>query len=97
MPFAVVHDRDAPAGRPPIATERDLNDRIARLAGADRVVVLEPDFEGVTRLRRHHHKPEQAWRRFAHLQPADVPEVLAQVVSLATGLAGGQREAARQQ
>jgi len=86
MPFVVVHDRDAPAGRQPNATERELNRRIAELAGADRVVVLEPDFEGVTGLRRHHHKPEQAWRHFADRRATDVPEGLRRVVEVATAL-----------
>src|SRR3546814_8644230 len=64
-----LHDRDAPAGRQPSVGERRLNEEIARLAGSEHVVVLEPDFEGVSGLRRHNHKPEQEiGRAHAELQ-----------------------------
>lgn len=95
IPFVVVHDRDAPAGRQPIATERELNARIAQLAGPGRVVVLEPDFEGVAGLQGHRHKPEQAWRHFADLRPADIPLGLRRAVDLAVGLTAPQRHRAR--
>ncbi|HEY9557316.1 MAG TPA: TOPRIM nucleotidyl transferase/hydrolase domain-containing protein [Acidimicrobiales bacterium] len=87
VPFCVVHDRDAPAGRQPSVGERRLNEEIARLAGSEHVVVLEPDFEGVSGLRRHNHKPEQAWRAFHGLTREAVPPPLARVVELAIGLA----------
>ncbi|HUZ84337.1 MAG TPA: TOPRIM nucleotidyl transferase/hydrolase domain-containing protein, partial [Gaiellales bacterium] len=61
VPFVVVHDRDAPAGRRPIAAERVVNRRIAEVAGGGRTVVLTPDFEGVAGLSGRSHKPERAW------------------------------------
>lgn len=87
----VIHDRDAAPGRLPIVTERRLNDVIATLVPPERLIVLEPDFEGVSGLHRHHHKPEQAWRRFRSLGPAEVPAPLARAVSLAVSLVDGHR------
>jgi predicted ATP-dependent endonuclease of OLD family len=60
IPYVVVHDRDAPAGRDPIPAERAVNDAIRRLVPAERTVVLEPDFEAVAGLHGHSHKPERA-------------------------------------
>ena len=53
VPYVVVHDRDAPAGREPIEAELKLNAQIPQSPGAARVVVLTPDFEGVAGLRGH--------------------------------------------
>ena len=83
VPFVVLHDRDAPAGKRPSPAERALNSLIRRTAGPDRTVVLEPDFEGVAGLRSHRHKPEKAWLRFRSLSEADVPPPLRQAVALA--------------
>jgi hypothetical protein len=88
VPFIALHDRDAPAGRHPTASERRLNDLIAEIAGADHTIVLAPDFEAVSALRGKSHKPEQAWRRFRNLVAAEVPEPLARVAALAVKLAG---------
>ena len=88
VPFVALHDRDAPAGRQPSVSERQLNTLIAEITGPENTVVLVPDFEAVSALRRKSHKPEQAWRRFRTLVAADVPEPLAKVVTLATTLAG---------
>lgn len=90
VPFVAVHDRDAPAGRQPIAAERALNALIAEVAGRERTIVLEPDFEGVAGLRGHRHKPERAWRRFASLPAAELPESLVRAAELALTL-GRQR------
>ena len=87
VPFLVLHDRDAPAGRQPVAAERALNHLIAEVAGRERTVVLEPDFEGVSGLRGHSHKPERAWRRFAQLAPSEIAPPLVRVVELAVRLA----------
>jgi hypothetical protein len=65
VPYVVVHDRDAPRGREPIPAERAVNAEIARTAGAERTIVLEPDFEAVAGLTGRSHKPERAWRSFA--------------------------------
>jgi predicted ATP-dependent endonuclease of OLD family len=74
VPCLVVHDRDAPPGRQPIPAERAVNAEIAEIAGAERTVVLEPDFEAVAGLVGHSHKPERAWRSFAvGGQPAPGP------------------------
>lgn len=87
VPHLVVHDRDAPAGARPSTAERALNALIARTAGRERTVVLEPDFEGVAGLRGNRHKPERAWTRFRSLTPDAVPAPLRRVAELAVSLA----------
>ena len=87
VPVVVIHDRDAPSGRKPIAAEQALNALIAEVAGESRTVVLEPDLEGVAGLKGRSHKPERAWRRFASLPTADIPEPLARAAELAVSLA----------
>jgi hypothetical protein len=89
VPAVAVHDRDAPSGAEPIDAERALNDLIADVVGAQRTVVLEPDFEGVSGLRGRSHKPERAWRRFTSLSGPEMPEPLVRAVELALGLARG--------
>jgi hypothetical protein len=86
IPYVVVHDRDAEPGREPIAGERIRNELIAEVAGRDRTIVLEPDFEGVASLRGHGHKPERARERFS--AGAEVPEPLRRAADLALRLAG---------
>jgi predicted ATP-dependent endonuclease of OLD family len=81
IPFVVVHDRDAEAGRQPIAAERAVNREILAAAGPDRIVELVPDLEAVAGLRGHSHKPEHASRRFASMAPAEVPASLAEAVT----------------
>jgi predicted ATP-dependent endonuclease of OLD family len=76
VPYVLVHDRDAPAGRRPIASERAVNAAIAAVAPPERVVVLEPDFEAVAGLHGHSHKPERAWRSFGSARLPDIPEPL---------------------
>jgi putative ATP-dependent endonuclease of the OLD family len=76
VPYVLVHDRDAPAGRRPIASERAVNAAIAAVAPPERVVVLEPDFEAVAGLQGHSHKPERAWRSFGNARLSDIPEPL---------------------
>jgi predicted ATP-dependent endonuclease of OLD family len=77
IPFVAVHDRDTrPSGRPPIPAERQLNQLIARTAGRERVVVLDPDFEGAAGLRGRKHKPEHAWEHFVHLDRRQMPRQL---------------------
>jgi len=96
VPFLVLHDRDAPAGRDPITSERRLNELLRSLVGDERVVELAPDFEAVAGLRRHRHKPEQAWRAFRALEAHDVPDALRRLVETATALtAAGHRSGAR--
>jgi predicted ATPase len=87
IPFVVVHDRDAEPGKHPIPAEVELNRLIARIAGRQRTVVLEPDFEGVTGLRGHSNKPERAWEHFSRPE-VSVPEPLERVVRLALDAAG---------
>jgi hypothetical protein len=82
IPFVVVHDRDAELGKEPIPAEVVLNQLIADVAGAERTIVLAPDFEGATGLRGHRNKPERAWEHFS--QPGvEVPEPLVRAVRLA--------------
>jgi hypothetical protein len=87
VPFVVVHDSDARPGGKPIAAERALNALIAEIAGEQRTVVLEPDFESVAGIKGHRHKPERAWRRFASLPPAEIPDPLRRAAELAVALA----------
>jgi predicted ATPase len=82
IPFVVVHDRDAEAGKRPIPAELELNRLIASIAGRARTIVLEPDFEGVTGVRGHSNKPERAWEHFS-TPGVEVPEPLARAVHLA--------------
>jgi ABC-type cobalamin transport system ATPase subunit len=84
IPFVVVHDRDAEAGRQPIAAERAVNQEILSAAGPDRIVELVPDLEGIAGLRGHSHKPEHASRRFASMTAAEVPVPLAEAVARIT-------------
>jgi ABC-type cobalamin transport system ATPase subunit len=84
IPFVVVHDRDAEAGRQPIAAERAVNQEILSVAGPDRIVELVPDLEGIAGLRGHSHKPEHASRRFAFMTAAEVPVPLAEAVARIT-------------
>lgn len=95
VPFVVVHDRDARSGRGPSPPERRINEALRSLAGQSRVIELTPDFEGVAGLRRHPHKPEQAWRHFRQLAASNVPEGLRRVVDKATPLAAGSRSPGR--
>jgi predicted ATP-dependent endonuclease of OLD family len=79
VPYLVVQDRDAPPGREPIPAERAVNAQIAQVAGPERTIVLEPDFEAVAGLEGRSHKPERAWRTFA-VEGRPVPEPLAEAV-----------------
>jgi predicted ATPase len=87
IPYVVVHDRDASEGRDPIPSERAVNSLIAEIAGQERTVVLEPDFEAVSGLKGHRHKPERAWRVFSSIDREHVPEPLAQAAELAVSFA----------
>jgi hypothetical protein len=89
VPFLAVHDRDAVPGKEPIAAERALNDLILRVAGRERTIVLEPDFEAVTGLVGHDNKPKRAWEHFVALRAAEVPQPLALVAERALALAHG--------
>jgi predicted ATPase len=88
IPYLVVHDRDADAGRRPISSEIAANEAIRRVAGPQRTIELARDFEAVARLHGHRHKPERAWHwvEFARSE-ADVPEILREVVRRSVALA----------
>jgi hypothetical protein len=85
IPFVAVHDRDARAGRRPIASELAVNRMIQEAVGLERSVELAPDFEHVAGLLGHRHKPERAWERFS-AAGADIPAPLARAVELAVAL-----------
>lgn len=87
VPYLVVHDRDAPRGKEPIPSERAVNAEIARAAGSERTIVLEPDFEAVAGLEGHSHKPERAWRSFA-VERRAIPEPLEDAVRRLLRLSG---------
>ena len=86
VPFVAVHDRDAEPGEEPIPAESRLNALIETVVGAERVVVLEPDFEGATGVPGH--KPQGALRRFADVGPEGLPDPLAHAARLVLELAG---------
>jgi len=94
VPCVAVHDRDALPGRRPRLSERLCNRQVRDIAGPERTIVVEPDFEGLAHLPSGARKPEQAWRRFAALRPEDVPEPLARAARLAVELARGRLESA---
>ena len=87
VPFVVLHDRDAPAGRKPNRAEQGLNRLIAEAAGNENRVMLTPDFEGVVGLRAGHSKPAHAWRRIAATPPQDLPGSLVHLVERVVTLA----------
>ena len=81
IPYVVVHDRDAPAGKRPADPEVQANRLIAEVAGRGRTVVLTPDFEGVAGFRANtRRKPRRAWRRFSEAEGDGVPKQLEQAV-----------------
>lgn len=86
IPFLVVHDRDAPAGKQPNQSEQQLNRLVGEVAGANRIE-LAPDFEGVAGLKGHRNKPARAWRHLADMPAAEVPAVLSEIVERAVQLA----------
>lgn len=85
IPFVALHDRDR--------HDEVLNEAIRALAGAGRTVVLSPDFEHAVGLRGGSHKPERAWRRFAHIGRDELPQSLLEAVELAVSLARGRSDA----
>jgi putative ATP-dependent endonuclease of the OLD family len=89
IPYLVVHDRDAPPGKRPIASERFVNAAIARVAGRSRTIQLAPDFEAVARLHGHRHKPRRAVNWIAVPEGAELPTQLSDVVHRAVALARG--------
>lgn len=89
VPVLAVYDRDALARRRPPAAELAANRLIADIVGAENVVELVPDFEGVSGLRKDRHKPEQAWRHFRSLRPDEIPGALRAVVQRTLALARG--------
>jgi hypothetical protein len=90
VPFVVVHDRDASAGREPIVAERAVNAAIAAVTAPEDLFVLERDFEAVAGLAGHSHKPERAWESFATLEQAEVPALLQEAASRVLAYARGR-------
>jgi hypothetical protein len=85
-PFVVVHDSDRRTSGRLAPAERALNALIADTAGAERAVVLDPDFEAVAGLVGHSRKPERAWREFAERPAVEMPAQLVRVAELAMSL-----------
>ena len=92
VPCVAVHDRDARHGRRPRLSERVNNALVREAAGAERTIVVEPDFEGLAHLPGGARKPEQAWHRFASLRAAQMPEPLRRAAQLAVELARSSAE-----
>jgi putative ATP-dependent endonuclease of the OLD family len=82
IPFVVVHDSDRKTSGRLAPAEQALNALIADVAGEERVIVLDPDFEAVAGLAGHRHKPEHAWREFAERPAAGMPGQLVRVAEL---------------
>jgi hypothetical protein len=91
VPCVAVHDRDARAGRRPRLSDRILHALVRDVAGPERTIVVEPDFEGLAHLPGGARKPEQAWRRFARLSADEMPAPLTDAVRLVVELARGAR------
>jgi putative ATP-dependent endonuclease of the OLD family len=87
IPFVVVHDSDRRASGKLVPAERALNALIGEMAGKERTVVLDPDFEAVAGLVGRSRKPERAWREFAARPAAEMPAPLARAAELAISLA----------
>jgi hypothetical protein len=84
-PLVVIHDSDRRKSGRLSAADSALNTLIAETAGAERVIVLDPDFEAAARLSGH--KPERAWRDFATRTAAEMPPQLVRAAELAARLA----------
>lgn len=82
IPFVALYDRDR--------GDEVLNEAIRALAGADRTIVLNPDFEHVAQLRGGSHKPERAWRRFTRIGRDELPPPLVEAIELVVQLARGE-------
>ena len=84
-PFVVVHDSDTRSSGRLAPADRVLNGLIAEIAGEERVIQLDPDFEAVAGVAGH--KPELAWKEFAARTPVEMPSSLVRVVELALSAA----------
>lgn len=80
IPFLVVFDTDR--GAPAAA----LNNAIRAAADGAPVIALDPDFEGVARIRSHDDKVLHAWQRFANADRSALPQRLVDVVEQGVGL-----------
>ena len=80
IPYVLVHDRDAERGKPPIESERIVNEQILGIAGKSRTIVLSPDFEAVSGMdgRGRGRKPHKAYRWYTG--NGAVPQPLRQAV-----------------
>jgi hypothetical protein len=87
VPCVAVFDTDIVPGKQPNAGTAKLNRLIVEAAGADRVVALEPDFEGALGILARGHKPERAFRALSELEPAEVPPALERLVELTLSVA----------
>jgi predicted ATP-dependent endonuclease of OLD family len=87
VPFLVLHDRDATHLREPIPAERAVNAAIRTAAGAERTVILTPDFESVVGLAGRRRKPERAFRNLTGVRRAEVPAQLVDLVERMVALA----------
>jgi putative ATP-dependent endonuclease of the OLD family len=83
VPFVVIHDSDLRPERESLEDEVKLNALIRGLAGEQRTIVLEPDFEGVAGFHGRGPKPERAWSHLAHAPLDELPEPLVRGVKLA--------------
>jgi hypothetical protein len=94
IPFVVVHDRDAPRGEQPNASERVTNAAIVKVAGRARTVTLVPDFEGALGLNSRNRKPRKAYARLRDGGP--LPKPVADAVQRVVAAARGEEPAMQQ-
>ena len=92
VPFVVLHDSDRKSSGRFVAAERALNELIAETAGAERVIVLDPDLEAIAGLEGDRRKPERAWREFAGRAPDEMPAQLVRLAELVVELASSAPE-----
>jgi len=83
IPHVIVHDADRGA------SSQHENEIIRQSAGRAPVIVLDPDFEGVAGILSHDDKVLNAWRRFAAMDPAQIPRPFRQIVDKTVALAVG--------
>ncbi len=86
VPFVVIHDSDRKTSGRFVQAEQALNALVAETAGAERVFVLDPDFEAVAGLVGDRRKPRRAWHEFAERPAADMPVQLVRAAELTLSL-----------
>ena len=85
-PMLLPHDSDRKTSGRFVQAERALNELVAEVAGAERVIVLDPDFEAVAGLTGDRRKPRRAWHEFAERPATEMPAELVRAAELTLSL-----------